>query len=506
MSVLPPVRKRSREMDSQKPKTFSVYYYFPCGKETFRVCRSFLSAVFNVKKGRLRSVARTLSLGNVPKETRGGRRLSNINETKKQNVRDFLNRLPACESHYNRQKSKRVYLAADLNIATLHRMYNTESQSDLHVTLSMFKRLFYSEFNIGFSSPASDVCGTCLNLKNAIKKDNEDRLKTELKVHQIRANTFYKLMGNGAIDAISICFDLQQVHPLPKTPIQDAFYKRQISFYTFCCVDVKSRFPVFYTWKETEGGRGATEIGSALLCHLRSLEIEDSITKIRLFCDGCGGKNKNSHIIHLLTYWLKKEAPPAIKTIILHFPVRGHSFLPADRVFGRAEKVLKRHTVIVNPEEYNELYKKIGEVKRLGKEWDLFDIKGLSEIYNKVSGIKDFKRCFIKKSVYNNGTPFYRFADGVSSQVTLLKRGKRDNNFRVKKVPLGNDISEEKKENVKYLLDAQFNKDNVCWEREPQFEFYKKVFGLPSVEPEEDEEDEDQEQCDCLEPERALHV
>nr|CAH7714990.1 unnamed protein product [Callosobruchus chinensis] len=45
----------------------------------------------------------------------------------------------------------------------------------------MFKRLFYSEFNIGFSSPASDVCGTCLNLKNAIKKDNEDRLKTELK-------------------------------------------------------------------------------------------------------------------------------------------------------------------------------------------------------------------------------------------------------------------------------------------------------------------------------------
>nr|CAH7712403.1 unnamed protein product [Callosobruchus chinensis] len=263
MSVLPPVRKRSREMDSQKPKTFSVYYYFPCGKETFRVCRSFLSAVFNVKKGRLRSVARTLSLGNVPKETRGGRRLSNINETKKQNVRDFLNRLPACESHYNRQKSKRVYLAADLNIATLHRMYNTESQSDLHVTLSMFKRLFYSEFNIGFSSPASDVCGTCLNLKNAIKKDIEDRLKTE------------------------------------------------------------------------------------------------------------------------------------------------------------------------------------------------------------------------------------------------LKRGKRDNNFRVKKVPLGNDISEEKKENVKYLLDAQFNKDNVCWEREPQFEFYKKVFGLPSVEP---EEDEDQEQCDCLEPERALHV
>nr|CAH7732108.1 unnamed protein product [Callosobruchus chinensis] len=252
MSVLPPVRKRSREMDSQKPKTFSVYYYFPCGKGTFRVCRSFLSAVFNVKKGRLRSVARTLSLGNVPKETRGGRRLSNINETKKQNVRDFLNRLPACESHYNRQKSKRVYLAADLNIATLHRMYNTESQSDLHVTLSMFKRLFYSEFNIGFSSPASDVCGTCLNLKNAIKKDNEDRLKTELKVHQIRANAFYKLMGNGAIDAISICFDLQQVHPLPKTPIQDAFYKRQISFYTFCCVDVKSRFPVFYTWNETE--------------------------------------------------------------------------------------------------------------------------------------------------------------------------------------------------------------------------------------------------------------
>lgn len=434
LSVLPPSRKRSRNQGVVKPKEFSVYYYFPCGNETFQVCRSFLIAVFNVTKGRLRTVAKTINAGTVPKEKRGGDRVSNKSNIKKQNVREFLNRLPATESHYNRQKSKRIYLSSDLCIAKLHKMYNSKcTDPNNKVTLSMFKRLFYSEYNIGFSSPASDVCATCLNLKNAIKRENKDKTKTELKVHQMRANTFFKLMKEQHPDSLTICFDLQQVHPLPKTPMQDAFYKRQISFYAFCCVDVNARYPVFYIWDETQASRGATEIGSALYDHLKSLQIEDGVSKIRLFCDGCGGQNKNAHIIHLLIYWLRVEAPPSVKEVIINFPVRGHSFLPADRVFGRVEKILKREVVIVNPQQYNAFYEQVGEVKRLGKEWHVYDIKSLLEIYNKIPGINDFKRCFLKKEVSKNGTtvkfygtPFYKFGDDKAKEYSsLVKRGKK---------------------------------------------------------------------------------
>lgn len=52
----------------------------------------------------------------------------------------------------------------------------------------------------------------------------------------------------------------------------------------------------------------------------------------------------------------------------MYFPVRGHSFLLADRVFGRAEKVLRKKAVITNNEEYYECYQAIGTVTVLGKD------------------------------------------------------------------------------------------------------------------------------------------
>lgn len=203
----------------------------------------------------------------------------------------------------------------------------------------------------------------------------------QLRIYKLRANTFYTRMKQTSPNSLSFCFDLQQIHSLPKTPIQDAFYLRQISLYAFCCVNVKSKNPVFYAQTEIQASRGSTEIGSALLAHLRSLSLK-GIQTLRLFCDGCGGQNKNAHIVHALAFCLRKEDPPSVKDIIVTFPVRGHSYLPADRMFGRVEKILKKHSVILHAEEYERYYGEVGRVRKLGKEWKLYET-----IYNKITGI-----------------------------------------------------------------------------------------------------------------------
>lgn len=380
----------------------------------------------------------------------------------------------------------------------------------------MFKRIFYNEFNIGFSSPASDVCGTCLNLKNTIKQNTENKGKVmvDLRIHKLRANAFYKLLNEIPDKSVTFCFDLQQVHPLPKTPIQDAFYLRQISFYAFCCVDVKSKNPTFYNWSENEAARGSVEIGSALLNHLRSINLE-GVEVVRLFCDGCGGQNKNAHIVHILSYWLQNESPNEVMEMVLHFPVRGHSYLPADRVFGRVEKTLKNLVVIANPEEYNSVYSQVGEVKKLGVDWPLYDVKKLQQTYNKVTGIKDFKRISIKKfplksnqfTVKFKGSVFFRFEDISNSYGTLLKKGQTGRNIRLEKKKLENSISNEKKQNVKTLLQKQFNNEEVKWETLPELEFFKKI--LEETAPEEaaaEEAENETEKRDCLEDDHELHI
>lgn len=65
-------------------------------------------------------------------------------------------------------------------------------------------------------------------------------------------------------DVMTLCFDLQQVQPLPKLSIGEAFYKRQITLYAFCVTDPGLKNPLLYTWLESEAHRGAEEIASAV--------------------------------------------------------------------------------------------------------------------------------------------------------------------------------------------------------------------------------------------------
>lgn len=331
-----------------KPRKFSATYFLKCNKKMIVVCKKFFMTVTSMKRKRLNTIGQTILKGEVPKERRGGNRKSAKYAQKKANVKQFIQKLPATESHYNRAKSKRIYLQCDWNLTKLWKLYNNSVESeDLKVKYKFFRDIFMTAFNIGFKSPATDVCNTCTLLDNKLKNEKDPREKTKLmtekRIHSLRAKTFTELCRENPKNAISLCFDLQKVHPLPCTNIQDAYYSRQISYHTLGVVDMNAKSPTFYTWTEDQATRGSNEIGSALLCHLDSLDIPSNVDNIRLFCDGCGGQNKNSHILHALMYWLIKKSPNHLTTIQITFPVRGHSYLPADRVFGRVEKELKQY-------------------------------------------------------------------------------------------------------------------------------------------------------------------
>lgn len=102
----------------------------------------------------------------------------------------------------------------------------------------MFRKIFCCEFNIGFRSPSSDFCGYCTSLDNKIKAaspSQKQRLFTEKRIHKKRATCFYDTLRKPAeFNESKVCFDMQQVQPLPRTPIQQAFYSRQLGLYNVC--------------------------------------------------------------------------------------------------------------------------------------------------------------------------------------------------------------------------------------------------------------------------------
>lgn len=161
----------------------------------------------------------------------------------------------------------------------------------------------------------------------------------ELKLHRSKAKHWYNIMKTPhSPKSVSYCFDLEQVRYIPHLTVCEIFYKRQLA-YCFCVTDYKMKQtskPFFYCWLETEGKRGSEEIASVLIEYLEEKlpTWRPEITAVRLFCDGCGGQNKNRHVIHALTFWLSEAEfrNEKLKKIILFFPVRGHSYLSCDRV------------------------------------------------------------------------------------------------------------------------------------------------------------------------------
>ncbi|CAG4960948.1 unnamed protein product [Parnassius apollo] len=143
---------------------------------------------------------------------------------------------------------------------------------------------------------------------------------------------------------ITFSFDCQKNNPLPKVPDQSAYYSRQIYLYNFTIVQGSSKDHLnkdttyAYLWTENEFPKTSNQIASAVYDRLNKTNFE-GINTVRLVADVCGGQNKNSMLLCMLSRWLLDNT--SLKKIEVVFPITGHSFMPPDRVFGNIEKVLK---------------------------------------------------------------------------------------------------------------------------------------------------------------------
>lgn len=86
--------------------------------------------------------------------------------------------------------------------------------------------------------------------------------------------------------------DFQKNLPFPNIATNDVYYKRQLSFYSFNIHQLSDRDSLFYTYTEEVAHKGANEVISFLnnfICEV----LEEEVRSLKIFCDSCGGQNKN---------------------------------------------------------------------------------------------------------------------------------------------------------------------------------------------------------------------
>lgn len=176
--------------------------------EIVPVCRDLFKNTLIVSRDRLQLLCnKFFESRDAPKDQRGGDTKSIKYRDKKKAVKDFIESLQVLESHYCRGKNTtRQYLSSDSSIKSLWEQYQSSHNDDnLKVKYYYFRTVFDDNYNIGFGSPATDVCSICLSLCEQTKRcrdpDQKESLKTELIVHKKRADAFYgmyeKVYKNG---------------------------------------------------------------------------------------------------------------------------------------------------------------------------------------------------------------------------------------------------------------------------------------------------------------------
>nr|CAI5824506.1 unnamed protein product [Callosobruchus analis] len=211
------------------------------------------------------------------------------------------------------------------------------------------------------------------------------------------------------------------VQPLPRPNINDAFYSYQISFYCLCCVSRDSGNPIFYTCTESQARQ-----------------------------------NKNSHNVHAL---MRFNTPIHLTEAQLIFPVRGHSFIPADRCFEPVGRLLRKHPTLISTKEYKDIYEELGEVREPGIDWRLFQVKDFLSTLKKVNGISRMKKIFLRR--YENGTnvqmcclPNYLFYIGQEKFERLLKSESVDLDLSFTELNLDRGISDKKRKS--YIIKTAY--------------------------------------------------
>lgn len=400
-------RKRGRSSTlptERKPKGKNLDYFILVNRQRIKVCKKAFMNVHKVTTKRIRRIANLLESDIIPLDQRGKHPSANaISSSVCSKIHEHISSFPLKESHYS--SYVKYYLSADLSVKKMHSLFKIK-YPDLDVKYHFYWQYFVTNFNLSFGRPTVDACTSCEAIKTKLhnKSLNDNAKRTyngDLMVHLNRAKKFYKQIQNCTKlskennKILSISIDFMAVTDLPRIPVQDIYYYRQLSVNTFGIYNFANDKIHTYVYHEGTGHKGPDEVCSMLLHYFNNF-LDQDYEELNLFCDNCAGQNKNHSMIRFMMALVETKV---FKKINLYFPIRGHSFLPCDRGFGIIKRKLKTIDRIYTINDYVE--KIILECSNIHEKFIVY-LMSQNDILNFQSWYQKF---FYKTKVANNTLP-----------------------------------------------------------------------------------------------------
>lgn len=137
---------------------------------------------------------------------------------------------------------------------------------------------------------------------------------------------------------LSLCFDFMAVVDLPRIPVQEVYYYRQLSVNTFGIHNLNKNNLFCYVYHEATARKIPDDMCSFFMHYINNF-VDKDVEELHLFCDNYAGQNKNHVLIRMVMALVKIKR---LKKSIYFFPERGHLFLPYDCDFALNKKKVNK--------------------------------------------------------------------------------------------------------------------------------------------------------------------
>lgn len=138
-------------------------------------------------------------------------------------------------------------MAFEIKVVNLHTLKMRRNEV---VKIGFFRKIFNRNFNLGFCSPRTDMCSTCISLDEQIKRSKDGELVELMTAKRLHKQRHF--LNCCRSDLVTFSFDMQKNLPLPKIPDQQAYYSRQLYLHNFTLVQGHSKAPLannsFYSY------------------------------------------------------------------------------------------------------------------------------------------------------------------------------------------------------------------------------------------------------------------
>lgn len=381
ISLVPVLRRKNRQKEGEANFRACSFFYKirvkqELGIKELPICLKAFCAFHGITRRRVATIQNSLKLsGKSPVDGRGKHqnRKHKLSAETVNNIITHIKSFKGRNSHYSIGKSKRLYLPQELTISKMYSMYKKLYPQHI-VSYQSYRDIFNTKFNIAFGYPRSDTCSICdenaatlkmLNAKlvacsgdEATNKLNSEvkKLETARMLHLKKAETFYerkrcaRKQSRKEEYVEAICMDYIKNLPLPNIATNDVYYKRQLSFFGFNVHCLSNADAIFYAYTEVIAKKGSNEVVSFLDNYITEF-LDPRIKILRIFCDSCGGQNKNFTLFRYLHYLVHTRK--RFEKVHVTFPIRGHSYMECDKNTG----LINTKAVTETPNDWIEVIK-----------------------------------------------------------------------------------------------------------------------------------------------------